>query len=161
MIMTRLRAIIAPRHRREMRRFAKFMIVGGIGFVVDTGTLNLIVIGLHLVDNTPRTLAKAVSFALAVASNFLWNRHWTYRDSRSKPVAVQLGQFGVVSVVGLGINLLIFSLVGNWVIPLLGQQFDAVLGLILGTNIAQVCAVVVVLFWNFFVNRFWTYGDVS
>jgi putative flippase GtrA len=153
--------MIAPSRRREIKRFAKFMIVGGIGFVVDTTALNVMVIGLHLVDNTQRTVAKGLSFALAVVSNFVWNRYWTYRDSRTKSIAVQLGQFGVVSVLGLIINLAIFSLIGNWVIPRLTPSFGAVLGLAVGTNLAQVCAVVVVMFWNFFVNRFWTYGDVS
>jgi putative flippase GtrA len=160
-VMTLLRSVVPQRHRKEVRRFAKFMIVGGIGFVVDTGTLNLLVLGLHLVDSTHRTYAKALSFALAVVSNFLWNRFWTYRDSRSKPVGVQLMQFAVVSVIGLGINLAVFSLVGDWVIPALRASAGPVLGLALGTNIAQAAAVLVVMFWNFFVNRFWTYGDIS
>jgi putative flippase GtrA len=159
--VTWLRAMIAPQHRKEFRRLAKFMIVGGIGFFVDTGALNLMVIGLHLTDNAHRTIAKAISFALAVVSNFVWNRHWTYRDSRSKSIAIQLGQFGLVSLLGLGINLTIFSLVGNWAVPRLTARFGATLGLGLGTNVAQVCAVIVVMFWNFFINRVWTYGDVS
>jgi putative flippase GtrA len=152
---------VPHRHRKEVRRFAKFMIVGGIGFVVDTGTLNLIVLGLHLVENAQRTYAKAFSFALAVISNFMWNRYWTYHDSRSKSVAVQLVQFIAVSLVGLGINLVVFSLVGNWVIPMLRAATGPVVGLAIGTNVAQVCAVLVVLFWNFFINRVWTYGDIS
>lgn len=159
--MTRILTFIAPEHRKEFRRFAKFMIVGGIGFVVDTGALNIIVIGMHLVDNLHRTYAKAFSFSLAVVSNFLWNRFWTYRDSRSKPIAVQLGQFGVVSLLGLGINLGIFSWVGNWAVPRLQASMGPVVGLAVGTNVAQVCAVVVVMFWNFFINRVWTYSDVE
>src|SRR5262245_35625596 len=98
--MTLIRSAVPHRHRKEVRRIAKLMVVGGIGFVVDTRTLNLIVLGLHLADNLHRTLAKAASFGLAVLSNFLWNRYWTYRDSRSKPLGVQLMQFGVVSAIG-------------------------------------------------------------
>jgi len=30
-----------------------------------------------------------------------------------------------------------------------------------GDNITLAFAVVVVMFWNFFVNRYWTYGDVE
>jgi len=158
--MTRLFTWIAPHHHKEVRRFAKFAVVGGVGFVVDTAVLNLLVLGLHLVDDTNRVMAKAFSFSLAVASNFVWNRVWTFRDSRSKPLSVQLGQFIVVSLVGLAINLAIFSAVGNWLVPLLRSAYGPVQGLALGTNIAQVCAVVVVLFWNFFINRVWTYGDI-
>jgi putative flippase GtrA len=31
----------------------------------------------------------------------------------------------------------------------------------IGKNMALILAVVVVMFWNFFVNRYWTYNDVS
>jgi putative flippase GtrA len=31
----------------------------------------------------------------------------------------------------------------------------------LGNNIALATAVVIVMFWNFFVNRYWTYRDVD
>lgn len=159
--MTRLLTLLAPNQRKEFERFAKFMVAGGIGFVVDTGTLNLLVLGLHLLDNTHRLYAKTVSFTLAVISNFLWNRFWTYPDSRSKPLSVQLLQFLVVNLVGLGIHLIIFGSVGNWLIPALQPGLGVTQGLALGTNLAQACAVGVVLFWNFFINRVWTYGDVD
>ena len=31
----------------------------------------------------------------------------------------------------------------------------------MGNNIALAVAVIIVMFWNFFVNRFWTYSDVG
>jgi hypothetical protein len=31
----------------------------------------------------------------------------------------------------------------------------------MGTLIAQFIGVIVVMFWNFFANRYWTYNDVS
>ena len=31
----------------------------------------------------------------------------------------------------------------------------------LGHNLALAIAVIVVMFWNFFINRFWTYNDVD
>ena len=30
----------------------------------------------------------------------------------------------------------------------------------LGSNIAQAISIIIVLFWNFFANRLWTYNDV-
>jgi putative flippase GtrA len=157
----RLFTFVGPRHRREAGRFAKFVVVGSIGFIVDTTVLNLIVIGLDLSDSHQRTIAKAISFSAALCSNFIWHRVWTYRDSRSKPIALQLVQFGVVSLVGLGLNLLIFSKVGNWAVPYFQATHEPVVGLALGTNVAQVCAVGFAMLWNFIINRLWTYGDVS
>ena len=64
----------------ERTRFLKFCVVGVIGFVVDFGIMNLI---LHFTGNA--RLASTVSFIAAVISNFIWNRYWTYPDSRESP----------------------------------------------------------------------------
>ena len=133
---------------KELERFLKFMVVGTIGFVVDFGTLNLLV----QLANFPLLLANTISFSLAVVSNFTWNRLWTYPDSRSKAVRSQLVQFTLVNVVGLGINTLVL-----WALT---PPFTELVG-DLGYNIAKAIATVIVLFWNFFVNRYWTYSDVE
>jgi putative flippase GtrA len=148
-------------NRRELKRFAKFSLVGAIGFVIDTGALNIMVGMLGMSTGPLRLLAKSVSFLLALTSNFIWNRYWIYPESRSKRLRVQVAQFTVVNVVGLALNLLIFGGVTAILIPWLGGLYGPRPGLLLGTNVGQVCAVAVVLFWNFFINRYWTYSDVD
>jgi putative flippase GtrA len=32
---------------------------------------------------------------------------------------------------------------------------------VMGENLTLAIAVLIVLFWNFFVNRYWTYNDVE
>jgi hypothetical protein len=32
---------------------------------------------------------------------------------------------------------------------------------ILANNLALAIAVIVVMFWNFFINRYWTYDDIN
>jgi putative flippase GtrA len=32
---------------------------------------------------------------------------------------------------------------------------------VLGENLALATVVIIVLFWNFFINRYWTYNDVE
>ncbi|NLG27363.1 MAG: GtrA family protein, partial [Chloroflexi bacterium] len=88
----------------EVKRFAKFATVGAIGAVVDFGILNL---GIQ-VFGLEKWLANVFSFTAAVISNFTWNRLWTYPESRAQPLLSQLGQFGLVNLVGLGINEVIF-----------------------------------------------------
>jgi putative flippase GtrA len=133
---------------KELERFLKFMVVGTVGFVVDFGTLNLLV----LLAGFPVLVANTISFSLAVISNYTWNRFWTYPDSRSKPVRSQLVQFVVVNVAGLGINTLVLATLTPLFTRMIGE---------LGYNIAKAIATVIVLFWNFFVNRYWTYSDVD
>jgi len=96
-----------------------------------------------------------------LTSNFFWNRYWIYPESRSKSIRVQVIQFTVVNIIGLVLNLLIFGLVSSALIPRLQIDYGVNNGLLLGTNIGQVSAVAAILFWNFFVNRYWTYDDVE
>ncbi|MCA9897113.1 MAG: GtrA family protein [Anaerolineales bacterium] len=139
---------------KEAERFSKFLVVGAIGFIVDFGTLTLLVEVFHL----PTLIANTISFTMAVISNFTLNRYWTYPDSRQKKLSSQLSQFALVSIIGLAIN--------NSLLWLLESPFDSLLetvGVFVGKGYipAKMVATVVVLFWNFFVNRYWTYNDVD
>lgn len=147
--------------RRERARFLKFAVVGTIGAVVDFGTFNLLSsgVGLHHV------LASVGSFVAAIVSNFTWNRYWTYPDSRSKPLGRQLAQFTVVNLIGLAIRTPVFALLSGpleraftWFEFLPAGFFTPEF---LGHNLALAIAVVLVLFWNFYINRYWTYNDVD
>jgi putative flippase GtrA len=135
------------------------MIVGVIGAVVDFGSYNL------LIERAgwPAEAAGTLSFVLAICSNFTWNRYWTYPDSRSKPIVQQFVQFFVVNALGIVIRLPIIALTkdpfGSLAKRLL--SLDKQTASTLGNNVALAVAVVIVMFWNFFVNRFWTYSDVG
>ncbi|MBN1259885.1 MAG: GtrA family protein [Anaerolineae bacterium] len=147
-------------HRQELTRFLKFAVVGAIGAVVDFGILYL----LHRVVGWNIVLSNTLSFTCAVISNFTWNRYWTYPDSRSKPIVSQLGQFFVVNILGWAINTGLLSLLR---LPLTGltqslfTSIDPELAYTIGYNGAKVIATGVVMFWNFFINRLWTYNDVE
>ena len=158
--MRRLRSLSGP----ELTRFLKFSVVGTFGAVVDFGTFNL----LHTRLGAPAVPASVVSFTAAVVSNFLWNRYWTYPDSRSKPIRRQAAQFTVVSLIGLAIRTPLFALLigpgtrlAAWLLGLPSLSGSALQAATLGSNLALAAAVVVVLFWNFFANRYWTYADVD
>lgn len=149
--------------RKEIVRFLRFAVVGVIGAFVDFGMLYL----LHPVMGLPIVPANTCSFTAAVLSNFVWNRYWTYPDSRSKPVRTQLLQFVVVNVIGWGINTGILVLLRGPFVSLVTVAGSGV-GLLagpeslykIGYNLAKAAATGVVLFWNFFINRIWTYSDV-
>lgn len=134
---------------QELRRFLKFATVGAIGMVVDLTVLNV----MHKLVGLPLLVANSISFTTAVASNFTWNRLWTFPESRQRPILSQLGQFALVNVLGLAINNLVL-----WVV------FQLIKGFVpdpLNYNLAKISAIGVVLFWNYFVNRFWTYRGIE
>lgn len=147
-------------NQQERTRFVRFLVVGTIGAMVDFSTFNALVGLLHL----DAVLASVFSFCAAILSNFTWNRFWTYPDSRSKNMVRQIVQFAIVSVIGLGIRTPLFAWLEGPLQKLYSNlQFLPIAFLsseFLGHNTALAIAVIVVLFWNFFVNRYWTYNDV-
>ncbi|MGM0401857.1 MAG: GtrA family protein [Chloroflexota bacterium] len=134
-------------NRIEVERFLKFGVVGTVGAAVDFSVLNLgiQVLGLY------KGIANTLSFSVAVMSNFIWNRLWTYPESRESPLGPQLGQFFIVNVGGLIINQAIFLSLDYFVFSSWGAW---------GYNLSKAVACGVVLFWNFGVNRVWTYKDI-
>ena len=175
-LMGRVRALI---QNKEFERFWKFAVVGTIGAVVDFGTFRgLLALGwldnveLNLIAKIALTgigIAGTVAFTLAVISNFIWNRYWTYPDSRSKSIASQLVTFFLVNIVGILIRIPIlellsrpFDILAHNILPGIAGQMANIMGEnAVGENTAWVLAVVIVMFWNFFVNRYWTYNDVD
>jgi putative flippase GtrA len=177
----RLRPLIArvsiryggERHK-ELERFLKFAFVGIVGTVVDLGISNFL---MHFVfhvnkesGGTPILIASTIGFVLAVCNNFIWNRYWTYPDSRSHPILLQLGQFFAVNTVGLIIRVVIIALLSTPFAMLIGALPQTLLNslsiskdlqALLGGDMALLTAIGVVLLWNFFVNRYWTYNDVK
>jgi putative flippase GtrA len=143
---------------RERSRFVRFAIVGAVGAVIDFSIFNLFIQVFHLLS----VRASTISFIAAVLSNFIWNRYWTYPDSRSKPMLGQLIQFSVVSVFGLGIRIVLFWLLEDYFISFSKVYItsDFLEPIFVGHNLTLAIAILVVMLWNFFINRFWTYNDI-
>ena len=160
---------------KEVERFLKFSVVGTFGAMVDFGTLNLLQLTLLAPVEPHQGLkvgfASACAFTAAVLSNFIWNRYWTYPDSRSRSIRKQLTMFFIINTIGLAFRS-VFIISAYHFLGRMGARIGKTLGLIstpldkaatnqLGSNLALLCAIVIVLFWNFFANRYWTYNDVS
>jgi putative flippase GtrA len=143
----------------ERTRFLKFMAVGAFGAILDFGIANVLAHFLHML----LVFAGTISFVCAVISNFVWNRFWTYPDSRSRPLAQQLGMFFAVNVAGAAIRIPIL----HFAEPPLRNVFEdlhlqpTLTAEFLARNLTLAIAVGIVMLWNFFVNRYWTYNDIG
>jgi len=131
-------------------QFVKFGVVGVANTVVDW-------IVFYLLINTIVTLepaAKAIAFLVAMLNSYIWNTIWTFRKEY-KSVSGQKGaktaifsKFAVVSGIGWGLNVAIFSLVLTKInYKLFGNE----------ELLALVAASAAATLWNFFANKFWTY----
>ena len=144
---------------KERSRFLRFALVGLIGALIDFGVMNL----LSHFTNMPLVYAGTISFVCAVISNFTWNRFWTYPESRSRPIMHQLGMFFLVNTAGVLIRIPIL----HFVEPPLLTAFENAMRLnvasadFLARNSTLALAVGIVMLWNYFINRHWTYNDIE
>jgi putative flippase GtrA len=145
--------------QKERSRFYKFALVGTLGAAIDFGVMNLLSHFTHL----SLVYAGTISFICAVISNFVWNRFWTYPESRSRPLLHQLGMFFLVNAAGVAIRIPTL----HYVEPPMLRFFESVFHAshktaeFFANNITLAAAVGVVMIWNFFVNRYWTYNDID
>jgi putative flippase GtrA len=143
--------------KKEIKRFIKFGIVGFTGSVIDFGIFNLLTIAFDVASIASST----VSFALAVINNFVLNRFWTYPETRQTPIYKPLVKFIIVSCLGLAIRIPLFAWLEKVLIPLAEKTIPNVLTpTIVGHNLSLAIVIGVVMLWNFFVNRFWTFKSV-
>ena len=163
-----LKENISKKNRREIKRFIKFAVVGVIGAVVDFGSLNFLylspavaLLGISLGG----LVAQGLSFITAICSNFIWNRYWTYPDSRTKSIRRQFVQFFLVNVTGILPRTLIVAATAGLFTRLVETYREYIPidmeASQLGLNLAVALGVGIVMFWNFFANRYWTYNDVE
>ena len=139
---------------KETKRFVKFAFVGALGSVTDFTILNLLI----KLAGFPSGIANGAGFCAAVLQNFLLNRSWTYPESRVRNTQQQMAKFALVSVVGFGINYLVFEYFDELLRPYwVDWLSSADLGFTASYNSAKLFAIGVVLFWNFAANRLWTF----
>jgi putative flippase GtrA len=88
-------------------------------------------------------VAAIGAFCVAVTSNFLWNRYWTFGPGDGS-AGFQAARFFAVSLASLGLNLIVLeALVSS------GST---------GELAAQAIAVAVAMPFNFLGNKLWTFA---
>jgi len=140
MAVTRCWSVLAGQIQRRafLGTVSKFLLVGGIGALVNSLALLLLFQRAHL----PLVLASVLSAELAITHNFCWNDRWTFRRTRLS--LRRFAKFNLVSLTGLVITTCTLWLLAEH----LGVYYLAanLLGIALATA------------WNFAMNVVWTWG---
>lgn len=113
-----------------LEQFAKFSVVGTIGFIADTGALYLLMFVAGLDPFTGRLF----SFLFAATVTWLLNRNYTFRGSAPAPRTRQWARFVTVNAVGGALNYGVYSaliLSGGWFLeaPVLAVAAGSIAGL--------------------------------
>jgi putative flippase GtrA len=87
------------RFQRLIHEFAKFGVIGTIGFLVTEGVFNLM-IAQHQATLT----ANAVSTLVAAAVTFIGNRYWTFRHRERTGMVREAAVFLVLNLIGIAIQ---------------------------------------------------------
>jgi putative flippase GtrA len=87
------------RFQRLIHEFAKFGVIGAIGFLVTEGVFNLMI-----ARHQPTFTANAVSTLVAAAVTFAGNRYWTFRHRERTGLAREAVVFLVLNVIGIAIQ---------------------------------------------------------
>ncbi|MEU5837468.1 GtrA family protein [Streptomyces diacarni] len=128
-----------PRLERLVRELAKFGAVGALGFLVNVAIFNLCI---HTFQLAP-IRSGVVSQVVAIGTNYLGNRYWTYRHIDKNQIHRETVLFFFFSGIGLVLEngILALSHYGfGYTSPLADNISKNVIGLAIGT-----------------VFRFWAY----
>lgn len=129
----------------------KFLIVGGIGFVVDVTIFNLLRSTVLHPDSVTNgaLIAKVVSTSCAIVTNWIGNRLWAFKHGSTQRAIREFIEFLVVSLVGMGASVAVLWLSHN-VLGLTSQLADNIsgngIGLLLGTAV------------RYFGYKFWVFN---
>jgi putative flippase GtrA len=117
----------------------QFGVVGASGYLINLAVFALVnkALGVHYIG------AAIIAFAVAVTSNFWWNRHWTF-DAKQGHAGFQAARFFTVSVLALIVNLVALKLLVS------GGM---------GELPAQAISVAIAMPFNFIGNKLWTFDD--
>ncbi len=93
--------------RRLIGQFARFGVVGLVGFVIDFAVFNLLratVFSPEDIHEGP-VYAKIISTSIAILANWIGNRYWTFREHRGRQLFREGIEFAIVSLGGMVIGL--------------------------------------------------------
>lgn len=106
-----------------LRRLLRFLVAGGVGFLVDAGILTMLAEQMRL----PLLPARLVSFACASFVTWLLNRWLVFGDRRQADMQAAYGsreeylRYMAVQIAGAATNLLFFFVI-IWARPLWAQH---------------------------------------
>jgi putative flippase GtrA len=129
------RTVEALRRPHNWVQLFKFGLVGASGFVINLAIYQaLLGLGAHT--------AAAISFVVSAASNYWWNRHWTFAHQKGS-FALQGMRFYAVSVAAFAVNQLWLAVFLDW------WNF--------GKTTSQALAIILVTPLNFLGNKLWSF----
>lgn len=131
---------LTDRFRAVVSELAKFVVVGGFCFVLDTALAYVFRFSVHLGPTTSKTLSTIIAVAVSYVGNRLWS--FAHRVDEDRGHGQDISVYAAINVVGLVITLVPVD-IAHYVLDLTSPVAFTLSGVI-GTAFAT-------------VFRFWAY----
>ncbi|MBE7178587.1 MAG: GtrA family protein [Mucilaginibacter polytrichastri] len=120
-------------------KLVRFGLVGFSGVFIDVGFTWF----FREKTRLSKYAASSLGFTIATASNYIFNHYWTFKKNNPAEI-LEFGRFFIVALIGLGIS--------NVIIYFLSEKLRV------NFYIAKIIAIIMVSFWNFLANYFYTFA---
>jgi putative flippase GtrA len=137
--------------KRDISKEAmRYIAVGAVGYVIDTGLFNVLSLFADLGFGDYNPLAnKTVSSLIAIAVTYVGNSRWTFRHRTGRPEGIgRVARYGVVNLIGFGIGIASLG-VSRYIFG-----FESLIADNISANVIGVCLALV---FRFLANRYWVF----
>ncbi|MFA4930451.1 MAG: GtrA family protein [Patescibacteria group bacterium] len=129
-----------------LKEFGKFAVVGVIGTAVDFSIYSVLTRGFDVFY----IYATCISVFIAIVNNFIWNKYWTFEKGQSGKTTKESYRFFLVSIVNYFLNIgITYAVVTYTHAEVLFHSSE--------DYFAKAIAIGIVLFSNYFGNKYWTF----
>ncbi|PIS05277.1 MAG: hypothetical protein COT81_01820 [Candidatus Buchananbacteria bacterium CG10_big_fil_rev_8_21_14_0_10_42_9] len=138
------KAKIRSTQRNPYIQFISFGITGTAVAVIDFAVL----FALREIAGVQQYIANSIAYATAVTIKFFIHRWWVFHHEATANASSEktmFAKFVSFNTVGLGINNLVL-----WLMVFVSSSTP-------WFYLSKAVATLVVMFWNFFTNKFWTF----
>lgn len=81
-------------------QFTRYLVVGGLAFAIDFGTLYALTEFAHLRYLT----SAAIAFVLGLITNYTLSRVWVFQRRTLSSTSLEFAAFTAIGLIGLGLN---------------------------------------------------------
>ncbi len=129
-------------------QFAKFLLIGALATIFDLGTLSLFIGIAGVTSGIFYSVFKGTSFIISTIAKYFADKFWAFEKKETTEIGKEFGQFFLVTIIGLAINVGVASFVVNQIGPQLGMSAKS------WANIGGIIAVLPTFLWNFIGYKF-------
>ena len=150
-LIDRVREVLPPKHRE----LAKFIVVGGTSWIVDTGLFTLL---SHTVLDGKVITSKVISVLVSTIVNYILNREWSFNNRGGRARHHEVSLFFLFNAIALGLNLLPLWF-SHYVLDFNQQHYTKLTVSITDFIAANVVGTLIAMAFRYWAYRRWVFPD--